>query len=182
MAVSKFVALARQAAKLDKLTKATERLAARLMRASRPETVERLSREGQQLERRIRQESRVYAKAERAFIGPTKRERQRQRLPGMQPAGVSHKPTGYFVRGDTRGNGFLTIEIFIRAPNNEPRSDAEVRHVVRELAAGHRVPGWKVETVEYGRRKGIARRLREIERIQAALRAIDLTVVGEADL
>lgn len=170
--------LARIAGRIDQLNAEANRIARRLERATRPETVERLSMEGASIEKRIREAEKRFQKAERPLLrGP--RSRQRKPTIAMEPAIIG---TVFTIRGTYgKRNHKLNLEIRLTWRGLvKPKKD-EVRQAVRDLANRRHPEGFDVDVIRYGR-KAERNRVRsegDLEQIAAAVNAMPLIVTGE---
>lgn len=169
--------LARIAGRIDQLNAEANRIARRLERATRPETVERLSREGASIEKRIREAEKRFQKAERPLL----RERKPKKRSGP---GIERPILGevFTIRGTYgKRNHKLNLEVRLTWRGLvKPKKD-EVRQAVRDLANRRHPEGFDVDVIRYGR-KAERNRVRsegDLEQIAAAVNAMPLIVTGE---
>lgn len=184
MARNPLTQLARLAARIDKLNADAAILAGRMLRSSRPETIERQSKAGQAIERRIRAAEKEFRQVERGLLrttpGERRRaaERRRQELRREEESFARNLVAQTFtVRGSYRNkkNHGLAVEIvltYVGLPILSTRAgDNKVRDAVRSLASGAHPAGWEVSTVEYGPtvERRVIRGVSELGNISAAL-------------
>lgn len=203
---SAFDRLATSAARIDKLAHKADVLASRMLRSSRPATLERQAREGKKVERQLRKAESRFREIERSLTRttPGQRRREAQRQVELRQAREAEEVQRRIIAGEvsqvfqvqgsyhSRKNHGINMEIELtyfgaHLDTDTAKGATVVGNAVKALAAGQMPLGFEVAIVEYGptARRRVARSQGDFERISGAIQEMALHVkdvtIGERD-